>query len=135
MQRNNKDNVQPMDKNTVMEMFDRGAVRIWSVDFSNVIESVRGWALQKKDGVFLIVVNEAMTEDQQVRTFKHEVFHITRGHLTSGITAKEAESEVVAQQENGFPCFDGWNLEEVYHKYKEDKSEILEEAIHSNVDK
>lgn len=55
--------------------------------------SVRGFTKKHARG-YTVVLNSRMTREQNIVTYKHELKHITEGHLDREINVQEVECEL-----------------------------------------
>lgn len=119
-----KEEVPLMSKEELMERLRTGRILVYTVSIPEYIDKIHGAAMTHyKNGCRLLVVlvNSAISEEDQISTFKHEVFHIIAGHLTSGRPEEELEAEVEDQERAGFPCFEGWDLETAFQSFRRER--------------
>lgn len=119
-----KEAVHMMSKEELLEQLRTGRILVNTLSIPEYIDKIHGMTMtHNKDGHSLLVVfvNSAISEEDQISTFKHEVFHIIAGHLTSGRPEEELEAEVEDQERAGFPCFEGWDLETAFQSFRRER--------------
>ena len=56
--------------------------REYRLTLANLPTTIRGFVYLESDGVPRIVLNSNLTREMNRRTFRHEMDHILRGHLS-----------------------------------------------------
>lgn len=95
---------QYIDRRSTITLPLQGNNRLSVVLADNLPAALRGFALDRGAGQYAVYINAALSDEQQIKTFLHEVTHVLLGHFQRGTTA---ENEKTAHDRAAL-LFDMW---------------------------